>query len=189
MYNENNKANYDVENKDQSADTTSQELFNLIQSIQSKLNDNQDTNENENQTEKIKEEEKIETKNIDNDNKNSNNSNFDLSSISSLLKNVDISSILNLLNNNNNNNNETKNNDALNNNSGFDFGNIDPSIFLKIQKILSTVNQNDPRKNLLLSLKPFLRKSRQDKLSEYITMLSIAKAIGIFNSKGSDNNV
>ena len=186
MYNENNKANYDVENKDQSADTTSQELFNLIQSIQSKLNDNQDTNKNENQTEKIKEEEKIE-KNIDNDNKNSNNSNFDLSSISSLLKNIDISSILNLLNNNNNN--ETKNSDALNNNSGFDFGNIDPSIFLKIQKILSTVNQNDPRKNLLLSLKPFLRKSRQDKLSEYITMLSIAKAIGIFNSKGSDNNV
>lgn len=184
MNNENNKANYDVKNKDQSADTTSQELFNLIQSIQSKLNDNQDTNEN--QTEKIKEEEKIETKNIDNDNKNSNNSSFDLSSISSLLKNVDISSILNLLNNNNN---ETKNNDALNNNSGFDFGNIDPSIFLKIQKILSTVNQNDPRKNLLLSLKPFLRKSRQDKLSEYITMLSIAKAIGIFNSKGSDNNV
>ena len=54
MNNENNKANYDVENKDQSADTTSQELFNLIQSIQSKLNDNQDTNENENQTEKIK---------------------------------------------------------------------------------------------------------------------------------------
>ena len=184
MNNENNKANYDVKNKDQSADTTSQELFNLIQSIQSKLNDNQDTNKNENQTEKIKEKEKIE-KNIDNDNKNSNNSNFDLSSIS-LLKNVDISSILNLLNNNNN---ETKNNDALNNNSGFDFGNIDPSIFLKIQKILSTVNQNDPRKNLLLSLKPFLRKSRQDKLSEYITMLSIAKAIGIFNSKGSDNNV
>ena len=81
MNNENNKANYDVKNKDQSADTTSQELFNLIQSIQSKLNDNQDTNEN--QTEKIKEEEKIETKNIDNDNKNSNNSNFDLSSISS----------------------------------------------------------------------------------------------------------
>ncbi|MNI93952.1 hypothetical protein D3C73_1519800 [compost metagenome] len=44
----------------------------------------------------------------------------------------------------------------------------------------------DPRKNLLMSLKPFLRQSRQDKLSEYLTILSITSALGIFGNKGSD---
>lgn len=89
----------------------------------------------------------------------------------------DLSSILNAFN-------QSKEENSNNTESSFD-----PSLLLKIQKIISSMNNNNPKKDLLLSLKPFLRKSRQDKLSEYITMLSIAKAIGIFNSKGSDNNV
>lgn len=89
----------------------------------------------------------------------------------------DLSSILNAFN-------QSKEENSNNTESSFD-----PSLLLKIQKIISNMNNNNPKKDLLLSLKPFLRKSRQDKLSEYITMLSIAKAIGIFNSKGSDNNV
>ena len=48
---------------------------------------------------------------------------------------------------------------------------------------------NNPKKNLLLSLKPFLRKSRQDKLNEYITMLTLIDAFEAFSSKGSDDNV
>ena len=52
--------------------------------------------------------------------------------------------------------------------------------------MFSSFNQDDPKKSLLLSLKPFLRKTRQDKIGEYITMLTIAEAIGIFNKKGSD---
>ena len=51
------------------------------------------------------------------------------------------------------------------------------------------MNTNDPKRNLLISLKPFLRKSRQDKLNEYITILGIIKVLGIFDKKGSDDNV
>jgi len=54
---------------------------------------------------------------------------------------------------------------------------------------MNTIGKDDPQKNLLLSLKPFLRKSRQDKIGEYMSMLTIAKAIEIFTSKGSDDNV
>ncbi|MNP28799.1 hypothetical protein D3C76_1217920 [compost metagenome] len=57
---------------------------------------------------------------------------------------------------------------------------------LKMQRMLGSMNKSDPRKNLLLSLKPFLRQSRQDKLNEYITILSVTSALGIFGGKGSD---
>jgi hypothetical protein len=67
----------------------------------------------------------------------------------------------------------TKNQDNSNNeNSGLDMNTI-----FKIQKIISNINKDDPRKKLLLSLKPFLRKSRQDKINEYISYLTIVNAL------------
>lgn len=93
----------------------------------------------------------------------------------------DFSSLLNTLNKqdtSNENENTTKNES-----SNF---NIDPSIFLKIQKILSAMNSNTPQKDLLLSLKPFLRKSRQDKMSDYLTILSVISIIESFSNKGSE---
>ncbi|MEG1141497.1 MAG: hypothetical protein RSE41_03450 [Clostridia bacterium] len=82
----------------------------------------------------------------------------------------------NTKNNENFENIEIKNNENTEVNTGFDI-----STLLKVQKILSNMNKSDPRKNLLLSLKPFLRESRQEKINEYITYLSIGSAIGIFN--------
>ncbi|MDD3303337.1 MAG: hypothetical protein PHP54_00245 [Clostridia bacterium] len=157
----------------------SQEIFNLIQSIQSKL----DTNDNKNEVKQIEFEDTIEKtkeKNIDN---NTNNK-FNLSGIGSLLQNVDLGSILGLLGNSNNSNNKTKEN-----NSGLNFDSIDPNTIMKIQRVMSSMGKDDPQKNLLLSLKPFLRKSRQDKIGEYMSMLTIAKAFESFTSKGSDDNV
>ena len=95
--------------------------------------------------------------------------------------NFDISSIISMLSNNSNNSNNTNNTNTENN-----FGNI--NTILRLQNIFSSMNKNDPKKNLLLSLKPFLRKSRQDKINEYITMLSIGDALGIFNSRGGKEN-
>ena len=134
-------------------------LFDLIQNIQSKLNTEQ-TKES-NTSENI-------TENIDT---NTSNNNFD------------ISSIISMLSNNSNNSNNTNNTNTENN-----FGNIDINTILRLQNIFSSMNKNDPKKNLLLSLKPFLRKSRQDKINEYITMLSIGDALGIFNSRGGKEN-
>ena len=71
-------------------------------------------------------------------------------------------------------------NNTNNNNSSFD-----PELFIKIQKIMGAMNGNNPKKNLLLSLKPFLRQTRQNKINEYINILNIISALDSFK-KGSD---
>lgn len=93
---------------------------------------------------------------------NSNKKDANNFNISDIFNNLNLSSILG------------------NNDSGFDINSI-----MKFQKILSAMNKDDPRKNLLISLKPFLRKSRQEKINEYLTYLTIGNALGIFDDKGS----
>ena len=168
--------NNDIKNQSENKDN-SQEIFNLIQSIQSKLDTNNKNEDNENKQVEFEETKKYtKEKNIDN--------NSNLSNINSILQNVDLNSIIHLLGNSSK---EKENNS--NNNSGFNLDSIDPNTILRIKKIMNTIGKDDPQKNLLLSLKPFLRKSRQDKIGEYMSMLTIAKAIEIFTSKGSDDNV
>ena len=138
-------------------------LYGLIQSIQSKMDLKKVEQIEENNTKENNELNKEE--NIINSNNN----------ISSLLNNLDISKIIGMFNSNSNSNT----NENI-------FNDIDPNTILKIQKIISNFSKNDPKKDLLKSLKPFLRKSRQDKIGEYITILSLVDAIDIFGSKGSD---
>lgn len=83
-----------------------------------------------------------------------------------------LSSLLNNLNSNSSNNTS---------NSSFD-----PNMMLKIQSIISRFNSSSAQKNLLLSLKPFLRKSRQDKMENYITILNVISVLESFKEKGSD---
>ena len=165
------------ENNIQNADNQTA-LYNLIQSIQTKIDSTQN--------ESIAPEKNIEIENNANNNKtiekstNNNNNNINLAS---LLNNFDISSILNSFNSNNGKNNENNNNNDTN---SFNFSDIDPETLLKIQRLVSKMSKNNPKKDLLRSLKPFLRKSRQDKMGEYMTILSLVDAIDIFGSKGSD---
>ena len=165
------------ENNIQNADNQTA-LYNLIQSIQTKIDSNQN--------ESIAPEKNIEIENNVNNNetieKNNNNNNQNLN-LASLLNNFDISSILNSFNSNNGKNNENNNNNDTN---SFNFSDIDPETLLKIQRLVSKMSKNNPKKDLLRSLKPFLRKSRQDKMGEYMTILSLVDAIDIFGSKGSD---
>lgn len=84
--------------------------------------------------------------------------------------------------------NESENIDK-NDKNGFDFSNIDINTILKMQSLLSRFGKSSPKKDLLYSLKPFLNKDRQNKLGEYITILSILDALEIFNKKDSDSNV
>ncbi|MEG1344440.1 MAG: hypothetical protein RSD14_02855 [Clostridia bacterium] len=162
-------------------------LFDLIQSIQTKLNKENDNNPLV-ETNVDLQDVKATDENIDTNKtikKDSNNQNFDLSTLTSLLGNLDISSILSTLSSTNTNQNTNKPNGS----SGFNLSDIDPSMILKIQQLLSSIRKDDPKKNLLLSLKPLLRKSRQDKIGEYITILTVANAIGLFNKKGSEEDV
>lgn len=92
-----------------------------------------------------------------------------------------VSSLLNTLNPNNTSSQQEKAEENSN-----PFSSIDPSIFLKIQQIMSAMNSKNPQKDLLISLKPFLRKSRQDKMSDYLTILSVISILESFKNKGSD---
>ena len=105
----------------------------------------------------------------------SNNNNENNSTTSSTIN-------LNLNNDYSNSSNDTEKENNNNNNNSSSF---DPELFIKIQKIMSAMNGNNTKKNLLLSLKPFLRQTRQDKINEYINILNIISALDLFK-KGRD---
>ena len=68
------------------------------------------------------------------------------------------------------------------------FMNLDMETMMKFGKIISSMNREDPRKNLLLSLKPFLRNDRQKNVDTYIFVLGILNVLDSFNSEDSGFN-
>ena len=87
-----------------------------------------------------------------------------------------------------NENSENTNNQNSSNSSGFDFNNIDMNTILKMKSIVEKLNsKDDPRSNLLYSLKPYLRESKKEKLDQYANLLNIAKLSELFknDNKGS----
>ena len=48
-------------------------------------------------------------------------------------------------------------------------------------------NSNDPRANLLLSLKPYLKESRREKVDQYIKFFGMSKVLEMFNNSGGDS--
>ena len=97
--------------------------------------------------------------------------------------NISPEMIENLMNMLKNSNNESSNNTENNTNdeSSAPFGNIDFQTMIKIKSIMDSLNSKDnPNSNLLYSLKPYLRKSRQDKLDQYANMLKVAQISKMF---------
>ena len=65
--------------------------------------------------------------------------------------------------------------------------NIDINTIIKIKSIIDSLNKNDdPNSNLLYSLKPYLRKSRQEKLDQYANILKISKIVNTFSKNKED---
>ena len=91
------------------------------------------------------------------------------------------------------NNNDNSNNNSTNSNNSFDFSNIDMNTIMKMSSALGKMNnsKNDPRANLLNSLKPYLRDSKKNKLDNYMNLLNVAKIADIMkdNNKENKNNV
>lgn len=106
--------------------------------------------------------------NQNNDNNNSNNNNI----------------------NNNNNNSENSNySDNSKKNNFPNLGNLDMDTMMKITSVLSQMNdKNDPRANLLYSLKPYLRDSKKNKLDQYAQLLNISKIADIMKNDKKENN-
>lgn len=96
---------------------------------------------------------------------------------------------------NNFNNNQTSNTNESNSNplNNFDFSNIDMNTIMKMSSVLGKMNnnQNDPRANLLNSLKPYLRDSKKGQLDNYMNLLNVSKIAEIMkeNNKENNNNV
>lgn len=70
------------------------------------------------------------------------------------------------------------------------FGNIDMNTILKIKQIMEKMNnnKNDPRSNLLLSLKPYLKPSRKQKVDQYIQLFNMGSIMENFNFMGGEKN-
>lgn len=85
--------------------------------------------------------------------------------------------------------NSESSNDAKFSNQNSSFEMPDFETIMKIQKIMGAFNSNnnDPSANLLLSLKPYLRNSKKDKVDQYIKMIGIFKAMSMFNDFGGDS--
>lgn len=65
--------------------------------------------------------------------------------------------------------------------------NIDMGTILKMKAIMDKINsKDDPRANLLLSLKPYLNENRKGKVEQYIQLFNMSKIMDIFQSNGGD---
>ena len=118
------------------------------------------------------------TQNINEENTNpSNIQNFDTNKISPEM----IQNLSSLFNSNSNDNNVNSNNNSE--------PSIDINTILKMKTIIDSMNQkNDPRANLLYSLKPYLRENRKNKLDQYVNLLKMTKIADIMKTDKKENN-
>jgi hypothetical protein len=94
----------------------------------------------------------------------------------------------NMLNNFKSSSNSSNNNSSTDNTSQFDTSSIDFNTILKMKSIFDKMNSSDdPRANLLRSLKPYLKESRKSKIDQYIQLLNMSKVLEIFKSTGGDD--
>ncbi len=94
-----------------------------------------------------------------------------------------LNSIFNMIQSSNN----TTSSNSSSSNSSFEMP--DMETILKIKKVMEQMNDtsNDPGIALLTSLKPYLRENKKSKVDQYIKMISISKAMSIFNDLGGDS--
>ena len=81
-----------------------------------------------------------------------------------------------------NSSNSYKAQDSSFNDDGFDFETI-----MKMKTIIDKINaKDDPRANLLQSLKPYLNENRKSKIDQYIQLMNMSKVMDVFPFMGGD---
>lgn len=82
--------------------------------------------------------------------------------------------------------NGTNNSSNSTDSSQQDIPNIDINTVLKMQQVIKAMNseQSNPRANLLRSLKPYLKPSRQSKVDQYIQLFNMEKVFELINHDG-----
>ncbi len=118
-----------------------------------------------------------------NNNTSSNSNSPDLSNLLNQVSPEMINNLNNMLNSSAQGQINTNSNNSTNNSSNFNF---DVNTIMKMKSIMENMNnKNDPRANLLYSLKPYLRDSKKDKLDQYVNLLNVSKIAEFMNK---DNN-
>ena len=113
-------------------------------------------------------------------NNSSSNSTPDLNNILSQVSPDMLNNLGNMLNSNNQSNQNSSQNGNFN---------LDMNTIMKMKSIMDNMNnKNDPRANLLYSLKPYLRDSKKDKLDQYVNLLNVSKIADIMNQNNPDKN-
>lgn len=126
--------------------------------------------------------------NLQNNSQNSsnnspNNSNIDINNILSQVSPEMINNLSSMLNTNNSSKCSTTNSNSKSQNNL----NIDMNTILKMKSLMENMNNNnDPRANLLYSLKPYLRDSKKNKVDQYVNMLNITKLAEFMNKPNDD---
>lgn len=112
-----------------------------------------------------------------NDDVSSNSNQFNMDNLKEFINNFQSSS----------QENNTNINDDSNNSNNFNF---DINTMMKMKSIMDKMNssRNDPRSNLLQSLKPYLNDNRKERLDQYMQFLNISKVLEAFNSEGGVNS-
>ena len=103
-----------------------------------------------------------------------------------------INNLMNMLGNNSSNsaNNDQANSSYSNKTSenSQNTNNIDFETILKMKSIIDKMNiKDDPRSNLLESLKPYLKESRKNKVDQYIQLMNLSRVMEVFPFIGGDN--
>lgn len=115
---------------------------------------------------------------------NNRNNSKDNDSTNSSISPEMLSNLVNAFQSSNSNTSETSSN---NSEKTPDF---DIEMLMKMKDIMSKMNsnKNDPRTNLLRSLKPYLNNERQTKVEQYVKLFSVSKIMDVFNSSGGDSS-
>ncbi len=116
-----------------------------------------------------------------NSSQNSNPQNMDINNILNQVSPEMINNLSSMLNSNSSNSSNSENSSNKNN------FNLDMNTILKMKSIMENMNnKNDPRANLLYSLKPYLRDSKKNKVDQYVNMLNISKIADLMNKPNND---
>lgn len=106
-----------------------------------------------------------------------------------------VNNLFNMLNNSNSSDNNSSNDNhssdnnyqSSDNSSNYSNNGIDFETIMRMKSIIDKMNvKDDPRSNLLQSLKPYLKDSRKAKVDQYIQLMNMSKVMDVFPFMGGD---
>lgn len=111
-----------------------------------------------------------------------------INQLNNMIQNNEIpSDIKNMMNSFANSNNNFSNNDiqdVSSNSEDNTTAEFDINTIMKMKKIMDSMksSKDDPRANLLKSLKPYLKESRKEKVDQYISIFNMGKVFEMLRS-------